>query len=115
MSLNQKYTWNDFLKENPEFKEKKVKRTSKEGAKAFESAFKAKAKEFLKERTTKIDVQKKKATAKRDELAKKVQDLQKKKDFGKAKIYQTRVGRQDAWLKRLDAQTERTKTVQKSI
>ncbi len=115
MSLNQKYTWNDFLKENPELKEKKVKRTSKEGTKAFESAFKAKAKEYLKERTAKIEAQKKSAAAKKDALAKKVQELQKKKNFGKAKIWQTKIGRQDAWLKRLDVQTERTKGAQKSL
>ena len=38
MSVNQKYTWHDFLKEHPEHKEKSTKRTSPEGKKAFESA-----------------------------------------------------------------------------
>lgn len=47
MSLNQKYTWKDFLREHPEHKEKKTKRTSSEGKKAFEAAFKAYIKKYL--------------------------------------------------------------------
>ena len=35
MSMNQKYTWHDFLREHPEHREKKTKRTSSEGKKAY--------------------------------------------------------------------------------
>ncbi|PIR16333.1 MAG: hypothetical protein COV46_08790 [Deltaproteobacteria bacterium CG11_big_fil_rev_8_21_14_0_20_49_13] len=55
MSLSKKYTWADFLKANPEHKAKKTKRTSKEGAKAFEAAYKQHVKEYLKARMAKID------------------------------------------------------------
>lgn len=86
MSLNQKYTWAQFLKDNPEYKEKKIKRTSKEGIKAFEAAYKQHIKEYLKDRMAKIDKQK--------ELLKK----------GKG-----------ASIARLDRARERTKSLQKSI
>lgn len=62
MSLNRKYTWADFLKEHPEYKEKKIKRTSKEGGKAFDAAFKQRMKDYLKDRLTKIDKEKERAT-----------------------------------------------------
>ncbi len=50
MSLNQKYTWHDFLKDNPDLKKSGIKRTSKEGTKAFESAYNKRVKEVLKSR-----------------------------------------------------------------
>lgn len=55
MSLNQKYTWGDFLKAHPEYKQKKIKRTSKEGQKAFDAAYKQHVKEYLKDRLAKVD------------------------------------------------------------
>lgn len=63
MSLNKKYTWARFLKDHPEHKEKKTKRTSKEGQKAFDAAFKQHAKEYLKERLAKIEKEQKSGAA----------------------------------------------------
>lgn len=115
MSLNQKYTWGEFLKEHPELKKKGIKRTSSEGKKAFESAYKTKTKEYLSVRVEKVNTLKKKATAKLGDLTKKVKELQKKKDFSKAKIYQEKAGRQDAWITRLTEEAGRIKTLQKNI
>ena len=81
MSLNQKYTWTDFLKENPEKKE--LKRTSSEGKKAFESAFKTKMKQYLTKRTEQVKVSQKKATEKRDSLIEKVKSFKKVKNLVK--------------------------------
>ena len=113
MALNQKYTWADFLKDHPEKKD--LKRTSPEGKKAFDQAFKAKIKEYLTARTERVKVLQKKATEKHKTLTEKVQTLQKAKDFPKAKIYQLKVGRQDAWITRLSKQVNRIKVLQKGL
>jgi hypothetical protein len=115
MSLNQKYTWGAFLKEHPDLKKKGVKRTSAEGRKAFESAYKTKIKEYLSARAEKVNTLKKKATAKFDDLTKTIKKLQKEKEFSKARIYQEKAGRQDALIARLTKETSRIKTLQKSI
>lgn len=115
MSLKQKYTWNDFLKENPDVKTKGIKRRSKEGVKAFESAFKTKMKIYLTDRTKKVDVLKKKALEKRNDLTSQVKTYQKAKNFPKAKIYQEKVGRQDSWITSLSKQEERIKYLQKNL
>lgn len=115
MSLNQKYTWGDFLRDNPEHKEKKTKRTSPEGKKAFESAYKKFIKDYLSERQKQLQGMEEKAKARRQEITKKVQGLQKSKNFGKANYYQLKVGRQDAALARFRKQMERTKFLQKKI
>lgn len=85
MSLSKKYTWADFLKANPEYKTKKTKRTSKEGAKAFETAYKVHAKEYLKARLAKIDKE------------------------------AARCPKDKAYLSRLERAKERTKTLQKNV
>ncbi len=64
MSLNHKFTWGDFLKQNPELKKKKIKRTSPEGEKAFQAAFKDFSKVFLKEREDRLKKVKTVATKK---------------------------------------------------
>lgn len=115
MSLNQKYTWGDFLKDNPELKKKGIKRTSSEGKKAYKSAYKTKIKEYLAERTKKLEISKKKATEKKKTLTLKVKTYQKSKNFSQAKVYQLKVGRQDAWLTRLTKAAARIKTLQKSF
>ncbi|MBI4212226.1 MAG: hypothetical protein HY540_06265 [Deltaproteobacteria bacterium] len=115
MSLNQHYTWKDFLKEHPEHKEKKLKRSSAEGSKAFEAAFKKYMKEYLKERMNGIERMTKKISAKRAELSAKQKDLVKTKKWPKIRIAQARVGRKDAALARLAKQTERTKELQKNF
>ena len=115
MSLNQKYTWGDFLKENPELKKKGIKRTSSEGKKAFNSAYKTKMKGYLADRAKRLDVSKKKATEKMKTLTEKVKSFQKAKKYSQAKVYQQKVGRQDAWLARLYKEAARIKTLQKSF
>ena len=115
MALNQKYTWGDFLRENPEWKKKDVKRTSAEGKKAFQSAYKTKIKEYLKGRSEKIELQKKKANETKKTLTAKVKTYQKAKNFSQARVYQSKIGKQDTWLARLDEQTARLKTLQKSF
>ena len=115
MSLNQKYTWAGFLKEYPEHKEKKTKRTSSEGKKAFETAYKKFIKNYLDERQTQLKKMDAKAVARRDDFLKKVQAHQKKKDFAKAAFYQKKVGLQDAAIVELKRQAERTKTVAKKF
>lgn len=59
MSLHQKYTWHDFLKEHPE--KKGVKRTSSEGQKAFDAAYKKFAKAYLKGRLEELAAAQKKS------------------------------------------------------
>lgn len=115
MSLNQKYTWNDFLKEHPDLKQKKIKRTSSEGKKAFNTAFKAKIKEHLSKRAETIEKLTKKATEKRNAIAAKVKEFRKAKDTLNADTYQVKAGRQDSWISRLDKQNSRIKTLQKNF
>jgi len=112
MSLNQKYTWNDFLKENPELKEKGVKRTSSEGKKAFEAAFKTKMKDVLKDRLAWIEKEKTRATEKRDSVVKQMKETKKK---ARRRLLQEKVGSSDKYLHRLTKITDRTKQVQKDI
>ncbi len=83
MSLNQKYTWARFLKDHPEHKEKKTKRTSKEGQKAFDAAFKQHAKEYLKERLAKIEKEQKAAGSNGTLLARLTRDHDRTKTLQK--------------------------------
>lgn len=115
MALNQKYTWADFLKAHPEHKAKPLKRTSDEGKKLFEAAFKKHIKEYLKERTQKIEKQAKRATTERAALVKKVQEIAKSKKWPKYHTAQVKVGKKDAQLARLKKQDERVKLLQKSF
>jgi hypothetical protein len=115
MSLNQKYTWADFLRDNPEHKEKKTKRTSPEGKKAFEAAYKKFIKDYLTEKQEQLKRMEDKVAARRNELTKKVQGFQKAKDIAKAKFYQKKVGEKDAAIDRLQKQTERAKFLQKKF
>lgn len=115
MSLSQKYTWNDFLKDHPEHKEKKTKRTSSEGKKAFESAYKAFIKKYLVSRAEKITKDIAKATKKRDTFVVKVKELRKSDKFARAKDAQLRVGCRDKAIARLNKQLEKTKASQKSF
>lgn len=115
MSLNQKYTWNDFLKEHPEHKEKRTKRTSSEGKKAFESAYKAFIKKYLSERSDKIAKQISVATKKRDEIVAKVKELRKAEKLPRAKFVQKKAGSADAAIARFEKQLEKTKTIQKNF
>jgi len=115
MALNQRYTWADFMKEHPDLKKKGVKRTSPEGKKAFEAAYKQKIKAYLSERVELVNKLKKMAQEKRKTLTEKVSTLQKAKNFSTAKIYQEKVGAQDIWLTRLEDQAARIKVLQKGF
>ena len=115
MALNQKYTWADFLKAHPEHKEKQLKRTSDEGKKLFEAAFKKHIASYLKDRTQKIEKQAKRATTERDALVKKLKEINKGKNWPKVQIAQKKVGKKDAHLARLKKQDERVKLLQKSF
>ena len=112
MSLNQKYTWNDFLKENPELKEKKVKRTSSEGKKAFEAAYKTKIKDFLKEKIVWIEKEAGRVQKKKDLLTGQIKET-KRTDL--KKVIQTKIGKSDKYLSRTAKMTEKTKQIQKSF
>ncbi|HPQ81148.1 MAG TPA: hypothetical protein PLZ86_05430 [bacterium] len=115
MSLNSKYTWNDFLKEHPEHREKKLKRTSAEGKKAFEAAYKAFAKKYLSGSLEKLDREIARATKRRDSEKARLVELRKAKKTVKAKIQQKKVGRHDAAIARFASQKEKTKAKQKNI
>jgi hypothetical protein len=115
MSLNQKYTWLVFLREHPEHKEKKTKRTSAEGKKAFEAAFKAHVKKYLADMPALIDKQLKRIEKRRAEKTTKVRELRKAKKFGKATVAQRKVGRSDRAIVQLTKQKERAATVAKNF
>ncbi len=110
MALNQKYTWTDFLHNHPEKKE--LKRTSPEGKKAFETAYKGAIKEYLKTRLTLLQKQQVKATKNRDEL---VVRLKAMKKINLAKRFQLRVGQKDHAISVITQQIERTKEIQKQF
>ncbi len=115
MSLNQKYTWHDFLRENPEHREKKTKRTSNEGKKAFEAAFKANAKKYLEEQQARYDRQLGKASERSKVLTEKVSALRKAKKFARAKIAQRKAGRADAAIAQIAGQKGRSQAKRKSL
>ena len=115
MALNQRYTWGDFLKDNPDLKKKGIKRTSSEGKKAFESAYKTKIKAYLTGQVEKVNKFKKAATEKKKVLTAKVSAFQKAENYSKARFYQKKVGAQDEWLVKLDQQAGRIKVLQKNF
>lgn len=112
MSLNQKYTWNDFLNEHPELKQKKVKRTSAEGKKAFEAAYKARIKDLLRDRLGWIEKEEARVNKKKDALVGEIKAV--KKILIKRKL-QSNIGAKDKYLHRLEKLAIKTKQVQKSI
>lgn len=115
MSLNQKYTWKDFLKDNPVMQEKGIKRTSSEGEKAFKAAFKTKVKEYLSNKDQFIDKVIEKANGKRKAIIEKVKTIQKNKEWPKAKFYQTKIGKQDAAISNLVNEKDRNSQKRKSL
>jgi hypothetical protein len=115
MSLKQKYTWHDFLKEHPEHRQKGTKRTSPEGKKAFEAAYKARAKEYLEGLQKRYDREIKKAETRRAEFTARVKELCKAKKFPKARIAQEKVGRRDAAIAQLGRQKERAAAARKAV
>lgn len=115
MSLNQKYTWLDFLKEHPEHKEKKTKRTSSEGKKAFDAAYKSFVKKYLSERAEKMGREIERATKRRAERVLKLAEAKKAGKKIRAKFIQEKIGKVDHAIARISKQQEKTKTKQKSL
>jgi len=115
MSLNQKYTWHDFLRENPEHKEKGTKRTSSEGKKAFESAYKAYCKKYLEDQQKRYDTQGEKAAGRARALSAKVSELRKAKKFSKANLAQKKAGRADRAVAQIAKQRQRAQAARKSL
>lgn len=115
MSLNQKYTWHDFLKEHPEHKDKGTRRTSSEGKKAFDSAYKAFMKTYLSDRVGKVEKLVEKAQVKRGALQSKAKDLRKSGKAIKAKLVDKKIARTDSSIARQNRITDKTKSLQKSF
>jgi hypothetical protein len=116
MSLNQKYTWRDFLREHPEHKEKKTKRTSPEGKKAFEAAFKAYVKKYLTaELPKKLEALEARIGKRRAAENTTVRELRKAKKFAKATIAQRRLGRSDRALAGIKKQKARAQAAAKNF
>jgi hypothetical protein len=115
MSVNQKYTWHDFLKEHPEHKEKSTKRTSPEGKKAFESAYKSHIKKYLSERIEKVEKSLKKASAERKDLQAKAKEQRKAGNLVRAKALDKKIGTIDAAMGRSTRTKGRMETSQKEF
>jgi len=115
MSLNKKYTWHDFLKEFPEHKEKALKRTSAEGKKAFEAAYKKHIKGYLTKRAEIIEGDAKRAKTKLDDLVTKVKEQGKAGFKKRVKKTHDRIAKANAHLGRLAKEKNRNKTVQKNF
>ena len=115
MSLASHFTWADFLKKNPEFKSKKIKRTSPEGQKAFKAAFKEFAKEFLKKREGQIKKDTDKATKSKETLVTRLKTVDGRKWHLKAKELNRRIGRFDAHLSRLERFQKKTVQLAKGV
>lgn len=115
MSLAHHYTWARFLKENPEAKKKKLKRTSSEGEKAYKAAFKDFAKNYLKERQALLKKEQDRAEKQKADLVKKLKAVDGKKWHLKAKKLNQKIGRFDSYLSRLEKAQKHTTTLSKEI
>lgn len=115
MSLAHQFTWGNFLKKHPEFKKKKVKRTSPEGEKAFKAAFKDFAKSFLKDREAKIKKEKERTTKEKTDLVTKLKAVDGRKWHLKAKTLNQKIGRLDAYLSRLENLQKKATQLAKSV
>lgn len=115
MSLAQKYTWGDFLKAHPEAKKKALKRTSAEGKKAFEAAFKEFAKGYLKEKQDQIKKENDRATKAKKALVQKLKGVDGKKWHLKSKSLNVKIGRFDSYLAKLETQKESLAKKTKSL
>lgn len=110
MALNEKYTWGDFLREHPE--KKGLKRTSPDGKKAFETAYKAFVKEYIKTRLGRLEKQQQRATKSRDELVVRQKAIKK---AALAKRFQVRVGQKDHAIAVIGQQIASTREIQKQF
>lgn len=115
MSLAHQFTWGSFLKKNPEFKKKGLKRTSPEGEKAFKAAFKDFAKNALKERQEAIQKEKERVAKTKKDLVTKLKGVDGKKWHLKAKKLNKEIGRFDAYLAKLEKAQKKTTALAKEI
>lgn len=115
MSLAHQYTWARFLKEHPEAKKKKIKRTSSEGEKAFKAAFKEFAKNYLKGRSEKIKKEKERVTKTKKELVDRLKAVDGNKWHLKAKKLNQEIGRYDSYLAKLEKAQKHATTLTKEI
>lgn len=110
MALNQHFTWADFLKASPELKARKIKRTSDEGKKAFEAAYKKYIKDYLKDLVTHQEKVLESIIVKRDALVMKQKATKKP---ARSRILQTKIGNRDAAAYRTQKTIARSKSQQK--
>lgn len=115
MALKQKFTWGDFLKQNPEFKEKKMKRTSPDGEKAYQAAFKKFTKDHLKNREGWVKKEEERVSKAKGALVKTLKGVDGKKWHLKAKDLNQKIGRYDAYLSKLSKWHEESKQLAKKI
>lgn len=115
MAIKDKYTWQDFLKENPDLKEKGFKRTSAEGKKAFEAAQKKYLKDYLKTREAQATRFKKSAEGKRDELVAQLKAVEGRRWKVKAKSLNEKIGRMDAAICNWEKLLKKTKEAAKRL
>ncbi|MBI4125274.1 MAG: hypothetical protein HY609_03175 [Deltaproteobacteria bacterium] len=115
MSLAHKFSWQKFLKQNPDLKKKGVKRTSPEGEKAYKAAFKEFARKYIKEREERLKKEETRATKVKVELVKKLKGVDGKKWHLKAKKLNREIGRLDSYLASLQQSKERTKNLSKEV
>ncbi len=110
MALNEKYTWADFLREHPGKKD--VKRTSPEGKKAFEQAYKAFVKKYLTTQLERLERQQQRATEVRNDLVTRLKATEK---HVIAKRLQARVGQKDHAVAIIAKQIDRARDLQKQF
>lgn len=115
MALAQQYTWARFLKEHPDLKEKGIKRTSAEGKKAFEAAYKKFAKAALKDREEWVKREESRVEALKTAVVGKLKALDGKKWHLKAKVLNQKAGRHDAYLAKLSKLKTSVKELSKKI
>lgn len=115
MSLAHQFSWQKFLTQNPDLKKKGVKRTSTEGKKAYQAAFKEFAKKCIKDRETGIKKEETRTTKARASLVEQLKAVDGKKWHLKAKKLNQEIGRLDSYLASLQKAKERTKNLSKQV
>ena len=115
MSLNQKYTWKDFLVDHPDFAKNGTKRTSSDGKKAFESAYKAFLKKYFADRTDSLTKEIAKASKRRDEFITKLKAVSKSGKKIRIRNAQKKVGRTDKSIVGFKKQQAKIKVKQKGL
>lgn len=115
MSLNQKYTWQSFLKEHPEHREKKTKRTSGDGKKAFEGAYKTFVKKYLSTRAEEMGREIDRAAKRREQHVLKLKKVRKTGKKIHTRFIQEKISRAGRAVARLSKQQEKMKEKQKAI